>query len=321
MATPTSSRTSRRTASSIVSPGSTNPAMHEYIGTGNATPPRQERLLAPRHERDHGRGDAREGEEPARRAPHGPLAGRRLGRGAAAAAEAVGAGPVDQLHGPAGDRPLHLGQAAVEGAQIAEQHVVGHAARWRRARWPSTPSSKASPRRRACRSPAAAPRPPTPRSPERETTSSRRWRACRAAGGGGRRRRSRACTVEARPYLTCRDDQRRDRRSRADTVGRRGGGLASVHPADLLATVQKAVIERSGIDPAEIGQVVGAASARSASRASTSPARRGCRPACRCRSRPPPSTRSAARASRPRTSPPRWSARAWSTWPSRAASR
>jgi acetyl-CoA C-acetyltransferase len=39
-------------------------------------------------------------------------------------------------------------------------------------------------------------------------------------------------------------------------VGRRGGGLASVHPADLLATVQKAVIERSGIDPAEIGQVV-----------------------------------------------------------------
>src|SRR3954453_2659949 len=40
-------------------------------------------------------------------------------------------------------------------------------------------------------------------------------------------------------------------------VGRRGGGLSSVHPAELLAAVQKAVIERSGIDPAEIGQVVG----------------------------------------------------------------
>jgi acetyl-CoA C-acetyltransferase len=39
-------------------------------------------------------------------------------------------------------------------------------------------------------------------------------------------------------------------------VGRRGGGLSSVHPADLLATVQKAVIERSGIDPALVGQVV-----------------------------------------------------------------
>src|SRR6476661_3867776 len=40
-------------------------------------------------------------------------------------------------------------------------------------------------------------------------------------------------------------------------VGRRGGGLSSVHPAELLVVVQKAIIERSGIDPHEIGQVVG----------------------------------------------------------------
>src|SRR5204863_1608651 len=40
-------------------------------------------------------------------------------------------------------------------------------------------------------------------------------------------------------------------------VGRGGGGLSTVHPADLLATVQKAVVDRSGIDPAEVGQVVG----------------------------------------------------------------
>jgi acetyl-CoA C-acetyltransferase len=40
-------------------------------------------------------------------------------------------------------------------------------------------------------------------------------------------------------------------------VGRRGGGLSTVHPAELLATVQKAVIERTGIDPAAVGQVVG----------------------------------------------------------------
>ena len=40
-------------------------------------------------------------------------------------------------------------------------------------------------------------------------------------------------------------------------VGRRGGGLSTVHPADLLAAVQKAAVERSGIDPAEVGQVVG----------------------------------------------------------------
>jgi acetyl-CoA C-acetyltransferase len=40
-------------------------------------------------------------------------------------------------------------------------------------------------------------------------------------------------------------------------VGRRGGGLSTMHPADLLATVQREVIERSGIDPSEVGQVVG----------------------------------------------------------------
>ncbi len=40
-------------------------------------------------------------------------------------------------------------------------------------------------------------------------------------------------------------------------VGRRGGELSTMHPADLLAVAQKAVIERSGIDPAEVGQVVG----------------------------------------------------------------
>jgi len=40
-------------------------------------------------------------------------------------------------------------------------------------------------------------------------------------------------------------------------LGRRNGGLATVHPADLLATVMRAVVERSGVDPAAVGQVVG----------------------------------------------------------------
>ncbi len=40
-------------------------------------------------------------------------------------------------------------------------------------------------------------------------------------------------------------------------IGRRNGGLASVHPATLLGQVQRAVIERTGLDPAEVGQVVG----------------------------------------------------------------
>lgn len=40
-------------------------------------------------------------------------------------------------------------------------------------------------------------------------------------------------------------------------LGRRHGGLATVHPVDLLASVQAEAIARTGIDPREIGQVVG----------------------------------------------------------------
>ena len=40
-------------------------------------------------------------------------------------------------------------------------------------------------------------------------------------------------------------------------VGKRNGGLSTMHPAELLATIQGALIERSGIDPAVVDQVVG----------------------------------------------------------------
>lgn len=40
-------------------------------------------------------------------------------------------------------------------------------------------------------------------------------------------------------------------------VGRRGGGLSTMHPGELLGIAQKALIDRTGIDPAEVGQVVG----------------------------------------------------------------
>jgi acetyl-CoA C-acetyltransferase len=39
-------------------------------------------------------------------------------------------------------------------------------------------------------------------------------------------------------------------------LGRRNGALSTVHAADLLADVQRAVIDRSGIDPTEVGQIV-----------------------------------------------------------------
>jgi acetyl-CoA C-acetyltransferase len=39
-------------------------------------------------------------------------------------------------------------------------------------------------------------------------------------------------------------------------VGRRGGGLAGVHPADLGAAVLTALVERSGVDPGLVDDVV-----------------------------------------------------------------
>ena len=40
-------------------------------------------------------------------------------------------------------------------------------------------------------------------------------------------------------------------------LGKRGGGLSTVHPADLLGIAQKAALERAGLDPALVDQVVG----------------------------------------------------------------
>jgi acetyl-CoA C-acetyltransferase len=40
-------------------------------------------------------------------------------------------------------------------------------------------------------------------------------------------------------------------------IGKRGKGLAGLLPADLLGKVQKAAIDRAGIDPAKVGQVIG----------------------------------------------------------------
>ncbi|MEA3055249.1 MAG: acetyl-CoA C-acetyltransferase [Actinomycetota bacterium] len=40
-------------------------------------------------------------------------------------------------------------------------------------------------------------------------------------------------------------------------IGRRNGGLSSMHPADLLGAVLEEIVNRTGIDPAEVGQLVG----------------------------------------------------------------
>ena len=45
--------------------------------------------------------------------------------------------------------------------------------------------------------------------------------------------------------------------ARRSAIGKRGKGLAGLKPADLLGKVQKAALDRSGINPSEIDQVVG----------------------------------------------------------------
>jgi len=40
-------------------------------------------------------------------------------------------------------------------------------------------------------------------------------------------------------------------------IGRRNGGLSSCHSVDVLGTVQRALFDRTGVDPLEVGQVVG----------------------------------------------------------------
>ncbi len=39
-------------------------------------------------------------------------------------------------------------------------------------------------------------------------------------------------------------------------VGRRNGGLSTVHPAELLGAALRSLVERTGIDPGDVGQVV-----------------------------------------------------------------
>ena len=86
------------------------------------------------------------------------------------------------------------------------------------------------------------------------------------------------------------------------------GYYKDLHPSNLLAKVYSELFERSGVDPAETGDVSPVASSSSASRDSTSAAMPGSRPAFRSRPRRRRSTASAAPPSRRSTSPRRRSA-------------
>src|SRR5258708_33416393 len=40
-------------------------------------------------------------------------------------------------------------------------------------------------------------------------------------------------------------------------IGKRNGSLSGCHAIDLLGSVQRQLVDRAGIDPAQVGQVVG----------------------------------------------------------------
>ena len=178
--TPTSSRTSRTTASSTLSPGSTKPARQLYIGTGNARP-RASSTSSSRSTRTIIAG-ARRGKAMS------PQAGQRRARSPATGSVAVpqrpqnrcGAGPLDQLHRPAGDGPARSPRVACSVNRSAGCRPRGRGgARPRRRRGPTAPARRdgpgtaARPRRSARPSGGRRQRPRAPRCPARATSAAR----------------------------------------------------------------------------------------------------------------------------------------------------
>ena len=255
--------------------------VHRQRGTARRGP------AAPRRprgdERDHRRRQPREGQQPARRAAHRPLAGRRLGRRAAAPAEAMGARPLHELHGPAGDGPLDLAapgrtvrRRSSRRASVGASASCGTSTRPARHRAEHAEEVLAASRRPRRLVADARPSCPT----HVEPAGARRWPGCRAAGASGRQ------------VGTALGDRHRCRRLPGMTnvvivdavrtpIGRRGGGLSTVHPADLLGHRPD---RRSSSAPASTrprsARSSAAASARSASRLQHHPHRlAGRRPA------------------------------------------
>src|SRR4249919_2085525 len=107
---PTSSRTSRETAPSNDSPGSTKPAKQLYIGPWNCTP-RASSALSPRVTSVIMAGAIRGN-------ANSPHAGLLLRRCATPPAEPVGAGPLDKLHRATGHEPFGLARTAEERSEI-----------------------------------------------------------------------------------------------------------------------------------------------------------------------------------------------------------
>jgi len=98
-------------------------------------------------------------------------------------------------------------------------------------------------------------------------------------------------------------------------VGRRNGGLSTVHPADLLGAALVALVERTGIDPADVGQVVSGCVSQVGEQSFNIARTAWLAAGLLSLPRPRPSTPNVDRVSRRRTWPPASSLLERSTWP------
>jgi len=101
-------------------------------------------------------------------------------------------------------------------------------------------------------------------------------------------------------------------------IGKRGGALSGLHAAEILGRAQTALLERAGIEAAEVEQVVGGCVTQAGEQSNNITRRPGCTLGCPIRPAASPSTPSAARPSRPPTWSPASSRPARSTPASRA---
>ena len=99
-------------------------------------------------------------------------------------------------------------------------------------------------------------------------------------------------------------------------VGRRGGRLSGWHATDLAAQPLAALLARNDLDPALVEDVVMGCTMTVGEQAMNIARNAALAAGFPNRSRAPPSTASAARPSRPSTSPPRPSCPGPWTWPS-----
>ena len=242
---PASSKTSRRTAASINSPGSMKPASSEYIPGGQAGGAAEQDRVAVQDQHDDDRVGAREVLGAAGRAGAAPAGVGDRGGGAAAGAEAVGRVPAEDALGRRGGAGV-LGRRARPSSRAGRRRR-GRAGRPRvRSRLSSRKgrgapvggarrqsgiiAGEARARRRRCRGrPAARGRRRRPGRPSA---------ARRAAAGGPGSSSGRPATARGRARAGRRRALRR----------RRAGGRprSSAPPAKVTASASRMVPRRSG---------------------------------------------------------------------------